>query len=880
MVFGFVRIINLFQYGYSEETARTIEMTLATLGVALVVMYLGRKSRMVSLIIPLFVFVMYTVGTSANGQFHHYFIVYLGILAFASAYRDYYNYMLFFLITSAAIAAMIFSGAFFRHSKNDLYLSDIIFQWSMALLTFGFLFILTRSTQKKHNTAARSQETFSTMLATTPNIMAILDEKNLVIDISEELAKMAHIQDREMVVGRPILDLFPDMDLKMMISEVIEAEGFFETETSICINGEKKYFKVVSDKFKKIYNNRLKNDAVSVGGTFLDISNVTPIVEAKLAAESAARAKSAFLANMSHEIRTPMNAILGMVELLLRKQIPADAAEDARSIKQAAVNLLNIINDILDLSKIESGRLDIIPEEYNFSSLINDSINIVRMRVLEKPIMFIANIDSKMPDKLVGDAVRFRQILINLLTNAVKYTQEGFVRLEIFGENLPDKDDDDMLITIKVTDSGIGIKEENLQKIFGEFVQVDTHRNRSIEGTGLGLAISRNLCRMMGGDITVESVFRSGSVFTATIHQKVMKSDPCATVNSKENLKVLLYEKRKDYADSIEWSLKNLAIPVDRVDNHTDFESLFLNGMYNFVFVSTQASDATKELVRDKAKLALLADSSEIVTALRTIPVISMPAHTISIANVLNGITVKEKIERSKTRFVAPDAKLLVVDDIVTNLNVVKGLLADYKMQIDVCTSGMQAIDMLENDMSYDLVFLDHMMPEMDGMECISIIRAKPADYYKRLPIIALTANAVSGMREMYLQANFSDYLSKPIEISRLDEIIRKWIPAAKQIARLDINDPRNAAMSNNGKTPSAENSTGKSAETSATLFVKLKQALKQNNITEIDALLAEAEQNNFSDPEKNLCAEVSNHVLLADYDKAEAAISRYEARH
>jgi signal transduction histidine kinase len=271
---------------------------------------------------------------------------------------------------------------------------------------------------------------------------------------------------------------------------------------------------IIAHRFASLYN--------QLNLTNRDLEQTTRTLEKQIKAlteaERATQAKSAFLANTSHEIRTPMNAILGMAELILRKDIPQDVYEEAQSIKQAGSNLLSIINDILDFSKIESGRLDIVEADYQVGSVINDVISIIRIRLSEKPILFTVDIDSKLPDRLVCDEVRVRQVLMNIPSNAVKYTQEGRIVLAITSTSGADfSREDQIILVISVTDTGIGIKQEDMGKLFGEFQQLDTHRNQGIEGTGLGLAISRNICRLMGGDIVVDSAYGKGSVFTATI---------------------------------------------------------------------------------------------------------------------------------------------------------------------------------------------------------------------------------------------------------------------------------------------------------------------------------------------------------------------------
>jgi signal transduction histidine kinase/CheY-like chemotaxis protein len=523
--------------------------------------------------------------------------------------------------------------------------------------------------------------------------------------------------------------------------------------------------------------------------------------QARLRAEDAARAKNIFLANTSHEIRTPMNAILGMVELILRQKISQIVFEHAMSIKQAGTNLLTIINDVLDFSKIESGKLDIVPSEYKFSSLINDCVSIIRMRIAEKPLLFIVNVDAKLPDKLIGDVVRVRQVMINILANAVKYTKEGSIVLSVTGEILLSSGElqntgkrngyytnsiedgyDQVILKVEVHDTGVGIKEEDIDKIFEEFQQLDSHREHSVEGTGLGLAISRNLCRQMGGDITVQSEYGAGSIFTAFIPQVILENTPIAQVRDPETKPVLLYERRSIYEESLIASFKNLDVPVKAVPN-LDMFFLELEGeQYVYAFVSAPFADKTIQNLRileNPAVPVILAEGGEISVS-QEAPVLSMPAYVISIANILNGKQQQDFPEKATVHFIAPDARILIVDDIQTNLSVAQGLLSLYYMDIYTAISGAKAIEMV-SQRNYDLILMDHMMPGMDGIEAVRAIRALDKSYARSIPIVALTANAVSGMKEMFLKNGFNDFLPKPIEIPKLDEIVTRWIPAEKK---------------------------------------------------------------------------------------------------
>jgi signal transduction histidine kinase/DNA-binding NarL/FixJ family response regulator/HPt (histidine-containing phosphotransfer) domain-containing protein len=395
--------------------------------------------------------------------------------------------------------------------------------------------------------------------------------------------------------------------------------------------------------------------------------------EAELA-ERASGAKSRFLSRMSHEIRTPMNAVIGMSDLAAMEYGTPQGLDYIAQIKQAGNNLLSIINDILDLSAVESGKLSLRHASYEVASLLSDAITIIRIKLKDKKdIDFFIDIDPELPSKLIGDESRVREILLNLLTNAVKYTFKGFVKLKVSGNR---ESRTGIILTFEVYDSGIGIKPNDQKRLFLDFSRADNMYMSKIEGTGLGLSITRMLCRAMGGDVKLESKYGAGSKFTASIKQ----------------------------------SFKAECLPI---------------GVYE-----------------DK------------------------------------GITT---IELFETSFIAPDFHVLIVDDLPTNIKVAEGLLAPYHMKIDTCLNGKKSIEMVQRH-QYDLVLMDHMMPEMDGFEAVAAIRSLPGKYFQSLPIIAVTANVVSGMKEMFLSNGFDDFLAKPIETSKLAAIVEKWVSIEKRV--------------------------------------------------------------------------------------------------
>jgi signal transduction histidine kinase/CheY-like chemotaxis protein len=497
----------------------------------------------------------------------------------------------------------------------------------------------------------------------------------------------------------------------------------------------------------------------------------------KLRADDESKSKTNFLARMSHEIRTPMNAIIGMSELALRTDNSQSITDYVSSIRQSGQNLLSIINDVLDFAKIESGKVDISPAPYHLSSLLNDVVSVARLRILDRPVVFTVNVDCSVPDNMIGDEARIRQILTNLLSNAAKYTYVGHMALDVSGVPF---DEHGIMMKFDVTDSGIGIKKQDLEGLFGHFVRLDEARNKGVEGTGLGLAITKNLCNSMGGDVSVSSEYGKGSVFTATLPQTFMDGEKIAFVAEPGRKSVILCDNRPVYRESVLKSLGNLGVPVTVVADAGELLHAMLSGGYRYAFVSQHVVEETASFKRHKkldTEIVLLAGAENISPSSKDLIVLQMPAFAVPVANVLNG-TQEMRFERLGVQFVAPESSVLVVDDNLTNLKVTHGLLLPYKVRIDLCDSGEQAIAHAKST-SYDLIFMDHMMPGMDGVAATAALRA--LDCYRETPIIALTANAVSGMREMFIKSGMTDFLSKPIDQSKLDAILRKWLPAAKQ---------------------------------------------------------------------------------------------------
>ncbi len=520
--------------------------------------------------------------------------------------------------------------------------------------------------------------------------------------------------------------------------------------------------------------------------------------KSNLEIEKASNLKSDFLANMSHEIRTPMNAVLGMIELALREEMSPAAKEYIYQMKASAKNLLVIINDILDFSKIESGKMDILNVVYEPLSILNDLASIANSKIGGKPVEFTMNLEPNMPKALYGDNVRIHQIILNLITNAIKFTRQGEVHLDF--NCVPDINDHDMVImNVSVSDTGIGIKEEDFRKLFNSFQQVDSKRNRNIEGTGLGLVICKQLLELMNGTIAIESEYGKGSTFSFKLPQKIVDHSPAIPKLEKEiHVGVLL---NNQYA--IAQILKDLerigSIPIilSNVQNPDELNCDYI------IISSDYFTDSIKEYLKnhDKIKCIIITEFGDISNIFYpNVKILNKPIYSLSLYNAMGMILAdvnNEDNENETFTFIAPEAKVLIVDDNSVNLKVAKGLIDPLNMKIDTATSAAQAIEMVSS-IQYDIVFMDHMMPEVDGIEATHIIR-RMIPSYKDTPIIALTANAVSGAKELFINEGMSDFVAKPIEIKDIVSKIRKWLPPEK-ILLVDKNECEADAANNNSR--------------------------------------------------------------------------------
>ena len=496
----------------------------------------------------------------------------------------------------------------------------------------------------------------------------------------------------------------------------------------------------------------------------------------------AASMKSDFLANMSHEIRTPMNAVIGMAEMALREDLPPTARSYINQIKSAGKSLLTIINDILDFSKIESGKMDITAVDYEPMSVINDVANIVVTRLEDKDVELILDVSPTLPHMLQGDNIRIKQVLLNIANNATKFTNHGRITLTV--DHAP-IDDENIELQVAIQDTGIGIKEEDLNKLFQSFQQVDSKRNRNVEGTGLGLAISKQLLTLMNGDIKVESEYNKGSIFSFTVPQQIMDETPSVKVEDPEDILVAILVSNEHVREHLKVDVEKLGVAYTEIRAISDVKDLPIDKKAVFLFVENSLfSDPIEEFVRGNPKLTavlLIKFNDAVSHDLPNLLVMKKPIFILNIASILNGQELHyetSELDRMDGDFIAPEANILIVDDSAINLTVAVGLLDPLKMQIDTALSGKIALEKIE-EKHYDIIFMDHMMPELDGVETTHIIRRFHPEY-NDVPIIALTANAVDGTKEMFCQEGMNDFVAKPVELRRLISKVKQWLPVEK----------------------------------------------------------------------------------------------------
>jgi len=631
--------------------------------VAVVFIVTGSKEltrRQMSVLAPFSVALIELAVVTLTGGDRLVYFVMVGCALISLTYVDVFGYFIMVTLTTAAVAFLIFVlGVPLIGVQFTFY--DDLFNFMGMVIVFAIIFMLGQYSVTALVSFRKTGQTFDKILETSPNLIVIVNEKARVEYISKSFVEILGIEKQEYAINLPFTDLFPSVKFKLFFGKFLRHDGTFQETFDVYLNGKRRWFILRSAKIGESKVARL-----------FECVEITTIVEARQAAEAATRSKSEFLAAMSHEIRTPMNAIIGITQIQLQNaNLPEEYAVALEKINASGNSLLGIINDILDMSKIETGKMELNPAEYDIPSMINDAVQLNIVRIGSKPVKLTLGINENMPLKLYGDELRLKQILNNLLSNAIKYTTKGSVKLSV--DHFPHGED--IMLRFIVEDTGQGMEKEDKDRLFSEYLRFNAGANRTTEGTGLGLNITRKLVEMMGGTIGVESEYGKGSMFIVTVRQKAVK---CPAIGAE-----------------------------------------IAKRLRNFTFTGNSQA----------AKLHI-------------------------------------------TRELMPYGSVLVVDDVDTNLYVTEGLLSPYKLKIETVKSGFAAIEKAQSGKTYDIIFMDHMMPKMDGIETTEKLRQLG---YRGI-IVALTANALTGNDEMFSQHGFDGFIPKPIDIRRLNAVLNKFV--------------------------------------------------------------------------------------------------------
>ena len=624
----------------------------------------------------------------------------------------------------------------------------------------------------KYLKAQEKSHIFDVLIDTAANYIVVLNDSAEVMHISTSFLNWLDIKDKSYAISRPLRDLLPPGEIQLMLQEIMEHQGFMEKHFSVDVGGKTFWFLARSSTASKHKATR-----------FIELMDITLIMDAKNDAEAASKAKSDFLAHMSHEIRTPINAIVGLTDLLLLTLHDKEQIQHAITIKNASNSLLQIINDILDFSKISAKKMEIVKEPFDFVSFIHDVINLNAIWSSETQIAFTTFISKNVPLIIHNDALRLKQVLINLLGNAIKFTSRGCVSLHVLFE--PSRLESPAKLHFIVKDTGIGIKKESLGKMFKEFEQFDSHRNKSSTGSGLGLAISQHLVELMGGKIGVESVYGYGSTFSFYIpcgeyHEKVVH------LENPEDYRVLCFEPNAYNGDEFHSMMKDLGIDHHICNDIPELQEKLSDRQYTHIFFDKNAEKLLRLFPGSpETSFTLIKEVHETDRGLDYLPhtAINRPVLTTSLVKILEGrsedeISLQNYGEEKLGQFKTKDVSVLVVDDNAVNLLVVEGMLKQYGIYVRVSSGGREAVEIVKTE-RFDIIFMDHMMPEMNGLEASKAIRGLNANG-RSVPIIALSANTIAGAKELFLDAGMNDFIPKPIEIRKLNKVLLDFLPSQK----------------------------------------------------------------------------------------------------
>ena len=625
------------------------------------------------------------------------------------------------------------------------------------------------------------------LLSNSPNMIFLFNEQLCLVICSEACRPLLTQARRQDLTNTPLCKIFSSSvatdwveKIHQQHVEALQNGSSLKYDDTIVLRDET-YVNV------QVMIAAIVNDTGQRYGTIMTLNDVTELIETKRKAEDASLSKSSFLANMSHEIRTPMNAVKGLSELLVLTELNALQRNYVTNIISSANSLLGILNDVLDFSKIDANKLEFIEGPYDLAELISSVSNVVSLKADDKRLLMVVDAAPDLPKTLNGDDVRVKQVLINILSNAVKYTNAGFVRLSLWMEHEADV----AYLVCAIKDTGIGIRAEDIPQLFDAFSRVDLITNRSIKGTGLGLAISRHLAMAMGGNIRVESQYGKGSTFTFRIPQKVVDASPMIEVMNKSDKRVLLLDVGC-HMELVEKQLQSLQIDYLPVTADQMLPGREVLATFTHCIHDESNSEQAIEILHNAIPKCRFGALKNIRHAMALSDaddtVLYLPLFIKNLADFLNkrgrDPETTDLSSGATENIIVKNAKFLVVDDNDLNLLVSTEMLKSFQAEIYSADSGDKAVALCREQV-FDLIFMDHMMPGKDGIETTREIRA---DHERGLnchsPIIALTANVVNDMAEYYLQCGMNDFLSKPVSMIDLGRILLKWIPAEKFVMR------------------------------------------------------------------------------------------------
>jgi len=651
----------------AETTGATVVLGVGILTLGLLGVFIRLGDGWIC-IAPLIAALAFAIVCILLKHYEDFFLVLSLLCVISGAYMN-RTWTIVQMIFCNLLVACIYVLGLFKVEDHFPYELVATSNWVLTIVLELYIYRISGYAVNKTSQETAGQRTFWLLMETTPDMLVTVDGDKCVTFLSRTLMSFAGIGDRDMVRSYPVLDLFGSTDIQDLIHDALERERYFETIRTVSMQGRERYLKII---YRPFFEGEKKSKGEN--GGFIDMVDITDLVEAKNQAERANKAKSNFLATMSHEIRTPMNVIIGMGDLMPTENFTDLQREYFRDIRKMSQALLGIINDILDFSKIEAGKMELQPSHYNIHQLFDNIESINRFIAAGKSLEFVAEFALGTREILYGDELRVRQILTNLVNNAIKYTEKGSVFFTLREEER----NGEAFITAQVKDTGIGIRQEDIPKLFGMFQQLEKTKNQQMMGTGLGLSITKRLVDLMHGEIEVKSEYGVGSTFT-------------------------------------------VRLPL---------------------------------VPGDQKKIQKASPSMGFVTA-------------------------------------RPDAVInaLVVDDTHINITVALGFLVKHGIKAETVDSGVAALEKISHkagkDERYDIIFMDHMMPVMDGVETTRRIREMEESWAAagkphHTPIIALTANAVHGMKDYFFSVGMDDYISKPINSEELNRILGEWLPSDK----------------------------------------------------------------------------------------------------